>query len=121
MSDAIRAETVTITGHGGDDVEAYVATPLDGGPRGGVVVIHHMPGYDAATKEMVRTFAVNGYAAICPNLYYREAPGASPDDASAFVRANGGVPDERAAGDADAAAQHLKSLEGATATGGRLG
>ncbi len=118
MSDAIRAETVTMTGHGGDEIEAYLARPLDGEPHAGVVVIHHMPGYDAATKEMVRTFAVNGYAALCPNLYSREAPGASPDDASAFVRANGGVPDERLVGDVDGAARYLRAIDGAT---GRIG
>lgn len=121
MSDAIRAETVTMTGHGGDELEAYLARPLDGGPRGGVVVIHHMPGYDAATKEMVRTFAVNGYAALCPNLYSREAPGASPDDAAAFVRANGGVPDERLVGDVDGAATYLKALDGANGKVGVIG
>jgi carboxymethylenebutenolidase len=121
MSDAIRAETVMITGHGGDEIEAYLATPLDGGPRGSVVVIHHMPGYDTATKEMVRTFAVNGYAALCPNLYWREAPNASPDDASAYVRANGGVPDERVVGDVDGAATYLKALDGANGKIGVIG
>ena len=72
-------------------------------PRGGVVVIHHMPGYDRATKEIVRRFAELGYDAICPNLYYREAPGAGPDDAAAVARAPGGVPDERLLGDVDGA------------------
>ena len=67
--------------------------PDDGAAaRGSVVVIHHMPGYDSSTKEIVRKFAANGYAALMPNLYYREAPGASPDDAAATARANGGVP-----------------------------
>lgn len=121
MSDAIRAETVTVTGHGGDQIEGYLATPLDGGRHAGVVVIHHMPGYDAATKEMVRTFAVNGYDALCPNLYSREAPGASPDDASAFVRAQGGVPDERLVGDVDSAATYLRALDGATGKIGVIG
>ena len=37
---------------------------------GGVVVIHHFPGYDEATKEIVRKFAANGYNSICVNLYY---------------------------------------------------
>ena len=68
MNDAIQAETTTIPGAGGDQIEAYYARPLDPQPRGGVVVIHHLPGYDAPTKEMVRTFAVNGFAAICQNL-----------------------------------------------------
>ena len=110
MSDAMRAETVAITGHGGDPVEAYLAQPLEGPPAGGVVVIHHMPGYDEATKEMTRKFAARGYLALCPNLYSREAPGASPDDAAAAARALGGVPDARLVGDVDGAATHLRSL-----------
>ncbi|GLY91697.1 dienelactone hydrolase family protein [Actinoallomurus iriomotensis] len=118
MSDALRAETVTIKGHDDDEIEAYLARPLGDEPRGGVVVIHHMPGYDEATKEMVRKFAAHGYAALCPNLYSREAPGADPDDAAATVRAAGGVPDERLVGDVDGAAKHLNSLEGAN---GRIG
>ncbi|NYI88789.1 carboxymethylenebutenolidase [Amycolatopsis endophytica] len=118
MSDAMRAGTVTITGHGGDEIEAYLATPLDAAPRGGVVVIHHMPGYDAATKEIVRRFAANGYHAICPNLYWREAPGADPDDAAATARAQGGVPDDRLVGDVEGASAYVKGLDGAN---GRIG
>jgi carboxymethylenebutenolidase len=74
------------------------------------VVIHHMPGYDRATKEIVRRFAEFGYDAIMPNLYWREAPGATPDDASAAARAQGGVPDQRLVGDVGGAAQYLRSL-----------
>lgn len=121
MTDAMRAETVRITGHGGDEIEAYLATPLDPAPRGGVVVIHHMPGYDEATKEIVRRFAVHGYHAICPNLYWREAPGADPDDAAATARAQGGVPDERLVGDVEGAANHLKGLDGANGKIGVIG
>jgi carboxymethylenebutenolidase len=90
MTAAMSAETVTITGHGGDQIEAYLARPLDSDRHGGVVVIHHMPGYDVATKEIVRRFAAEGYRALCPNLYSRDAPGADPDDAAATVRAAGG-------------------------------
>jgi carboxymethylenebutenolidase len=108
--DATLAETVMITGHGGDTIEAYAARPLDSASRGGMVVIHHMPGYDAPTKEITRTFAVNGYNAICPNLYWREAPGAAPDDAAATARAQGGVPDERLVGDVGGAMKWLNDL-----------
>jgi carboxymethylenebutenolidase len=48
--------------------------------------------------------------AICPNLYFREAPGASSDDAAAAARAQGGVPDARLVGDVGGAATHLRSL-----------
>jgi carboxymethylenebutenolidase len=108
--DGILAESTFITGAGGDQVEAYVARPLGPGPYGSVVVIHHMPGYDASTKEIVRTFAVHGYVAICPNLYWREAPGADPDDAAATARAAGGVPDERFVGDFAGAVSFLRAL-----------
>jgi carboxymethylenebutenolidase len=110
MSDSMSATTVPLAGAGNDQIEAYLARPDGDGPRGGVVVIHHMPGYDRATKEIVRRFAELGYDAICPNLHYREAPGASPDDAAAAVRAQGGVPDERLVGDVGAAAAYLRAL-----------
>jgi carboxymethylenebutenolidase len=100
-----------ITGHAGDGIEAYLATPLESaGSRGGVVVIHHLPGYDRATKEITRRFAEMGYDAICPNLYSREAPGAAPDDAAATARARGGVPDDRLVGDVAGAAGYLRAL-----------
>jgi carboxymethylenebutenolidase len=110
MSDSLRANTITIKGHGGDEIEAYLARPDEPPTRGGVVVIHHMPGYDRASKEMVRRFAELGYDAICPNLHWREAPGAAPDDASAAARAKGGVPDDRLLGDVAGAAAYLRGL-----------
>src|ERR1700710_2012169 len=109
-TDSILAETITITGDGGETIEAYGARPLDETPRGGVVVIHHMPGYDAATKEIARNFAAHGYNAVMPNLYWREAPGAAPDDAAATARTSGGVPDERLVGDVAGAMAYLKNL-----------
>jgi carboxymethylenebutenolidase len=121
MSDSLRAETIQITGHGGDEVEAYIARPDGDGPRGGVVVIHHMPGYDRASKEIVRRFAELGYDAICPNLYWREAPGADPADAAAAGRAAGGVPDDRLVGDVGGAAAHLRSLPTANGKVGVIG
>jgi len=110
VSDSLRATSVHIEGHGGDEIEAYLAQPDGDGSRGGVVVIHHMPGYDRSTKEIVRRFAEIGFDAICPNLHWREAPGARPDDAAAAVRAKGGVPDERLIGDVGGSMRHLRSL-----------
>lgn len=120
-ADAIRAETITIIGHGGDEIEAYQAVPLAQGSRGGVVWIHHMPGYDRETKEFVRRLAVSGFNAVAPNLYSREAPGAAPDDAAAAARAAGGVPDERLVGDVAGAMEQLRSLAGANGKFGVIG
>jgi carboxymethylenebutenolidase len=121
MTGELSATTIEIAGHGGDPIEAYLARPEGEASRGGVVVIHHMPGYDRATKEMVRRFAELGYDAICPNLYSREAPGADPADAAAAVRAQGGVPDERLIGDVAGAAAHLRSLPTANGKVGVIG
>ncbi|MEV4378927.1 dienelactone hydrolase family protein [Streptosporangium sp. NPDC049644] len=118
MNDAMWAGTVTVAGHEQAELEAYLARPLGDGPRGGVVVIHHLPGYDDATKEIVRRFAARGYAAICPNLYSREGAGVSPDDQAAAVRAKGGVPDEQLVGDVAGVAAYLNSLDHAN---GRIG
>lgn len=52
--DAVLAETVAIQGADIDEIEAYVARPMDRGSRGCVLVIHHMPGYDRETKEITR-------------------------------------------------------------------
>ncbi len=121
MNEAMRAETVQIEGHDGDSVEAYLAQPLDAGRAGGVVVIHHMPGYDEGTKEITRKFASRGYLAICPNLYFREAPGASPDDAAAAARAAGGVPDDRLVGDVGGAAAFLRAHDASNGKVGTIG
>jgi len=121
VRDAIQAGTVWITGAAGDEIEAYLAHPLGSKQHGGVVVIHHMPGYDEPTKEITRRLATYGFAAICPNLYSREAPGASPDDAAATVRAAGGVPDERLVEDVAGAAAYLRGLPGSNGKVGVIG
>ena len=115
---SLTAGTITVAGAGGDQIEAYLARPQGPQRRGGMVVIHHIPGYDRATKEMVRRFAELGYDAACPNLFYREAPGADPDDAAAAARAKGGVPDDRLVGDAAGAAAYLRALD---ASNGKIG
>ncbi|HTS96334.1 MAG TPA: dienelactone hydrolase family protein [Streptosporangiaceae bacterium] len=121
MNEALIAETISITGHGGEEIEAYLARPLGQDSFGSVVVIHHMPGYDSPTKEITRNFAAHGYAALMPNLYHRDAPGASPDDAAATARAKGGVPDERLVADVSGAADYLRALEGSNGKVGVIG
>ena len=113
--------TIMIASADGTDIEAYFATPDAPASRGGVVVIHHMPGYDRGSKEIARRFAELGYDAIVPNLYWREAPGAAPDDAAAVARANGGVPDERLLADVGGAATFLRGLQSSNRKVGVIG
>ncbi|GAB3675108.1 dienelactone hydrolase family protein [Actinocorallia lasiicapitis] len=117
-TDSFTSGTVPITGHGGAEIPAYLARPLTPAPRGGVVVLHHMPGLDRETKEITRRFAEEGYNAIVPHLHWHDAPGAAPDDAAAASRAAGGVPDERLLGDVAGAVAELRGLPAAN---GRIG
>jgi len=106
----LTAQTLEIGSGDSDRIEAYAASPGGEQSRGGVVVIHHMPGYDRGSKEMTRRLADLGYDAVCPNLYSRQAPGAEPDDASAAVRAQGGITDQQLVDDVAGAAAYLRSL-----------
>lgn len=102
------AETIKLPGNGGEWIHAYLARPLGPGPFPGMVLVHHMPGWDEWYFEAARKFAANGYATICPNLYERAGHG-SPEDVAAKVRAAGGIPDAQAVGDIHGSFTFLKS------------
>jgi carboxymethylenebutenolidase len=114
------AETITITGHGGDPIEAYAARPVGRVEVPGVVVFHHMPGWDEWTREVVRKLADHGYAAVSPHLFSRHGPGRW-DDLAAAARAAGGVSDAQVMGDGAAAAQYLRQQPYANGKVGVIG
>lgn len=88
------AEMVSVSGHNGDKIEAYLARPTGPGPFPGVVLIHHLPGWDEWYREATRRFAHHGYAAISHNLYQRVGEGDAADVA-AKARAEGVFPTPR--------------------------
>jgi carboxymethylenebutenolidase len=116
----LHAETVSFRGHNGDEGEAYYACPLRAGMIPGVVVIHHMPGWDEWTTEVVRKFAYRGYAAIAPHLFFRFGPG-SPDDVTARARRAGGASDEEVKGDVAGAMAYLRAQPNASGKIGVIG
>ena len=118
--DGMIAETVTITGHEDDAIEAYFARPLGTANVPGVVVLHHMPGWDEWSKEVVRKFAYHGYAALGPHLYSRYGPGRW-DDVAAAGRAAVGMPDAQVMGDAQGAVDYLRRLPYANGKVGIIG
>ena len=128
LYEGMLAETVSIQGHNGDDVYAYFARPLGAGPFPGVVLVHHMPGWDEWYREATRKFAHHGYLAICPNLYQRVGHG-TPEDVAARVRSQGGVPDDGVVADLAAGMRYLRALPNlngkvgifGTCSGGRHG
>jgi carboxymethylenebutenolidase len=109
MYEGMLAETVAITSTNGDVINAYFARPLGAGPFPGMVLIHHLPGWDEWYREATRKFAHHGYATLSPNLYHREGHG-TPEDVAAKVRAAGGVADDQVIGDVAGAMRYLRSL-----------
>ena len=114
------AETVTFHGYNGDQGEAYYARPTHAGKYPGIVVIHHLPGWDEWITEVVRKFALHGYATISPHLYFREGS-ESPDDLGARVRAAGGVADAQVMGDVAGAIAFLRAQPNANGKIGVIG
>jgi carboxymethylenebutenolidase len=109
MYEGLLAETIMLPGFHGDSLNAYYARPLGPGPFPGLVLAHHLPGWDEWYKEITLRFARHGYATLCPNLYYRAGHG-TPEDVAAKVRGAGGVPDDQAVGDLEAAGRYVRSL-----------
>ena len=102
------AETTAVVGDGGDRIHAYLARPLGAGPFPGMVLFHHLPGWDDWYRQTTRLLASRGYVTISPDLYCRSGHG-EPDDVAARVRAEGGVPDDQVVGDARGCTDFLRS------------
>ena len=116
----IQAETVKFQGFNGESGDAYYARPSAAGKCPGVVVIHHFPGWDEWTAEVVRKFADHGYATIAPSLYFRLGDGASPE-VVARARAAGGMPDDQVMGDVSGAAAFLRAQPNSNGKVGVIG
>ena len=114
------ADIVSFKGFNGDKGEAYYARPAGKGPFPGVVLIHHMPGWDDWTLEATRKLAHHGFAAIAPNLYFRQGPG-TPDDQAAKARASGGAVDDEVVGDVKGAMEFLRAQPEANGKVGVIG
>ena len=122
-TDAFRgivAELVTIRGYEGDDIHAYIARPSEPGPHPGIVLVHHLPGWDEFYRETARRFADHGYIVICPDLYERFGH-STPENVTAKVRGEGGVTDNSVVGDCQAALDYLKAMSDCNGKVGIIG
>ena len=120
MYEGMLAETITMAGARGDVINAYLARPLGPGPFPAMVLAHHMPGWDEWYREATYKFAHHGYITISPNLYCRAGHG-TPEDVSAKVRADGGIPDDQAVGDLAGAKDYVRALPYASGKVGVFG
>ena len=120
MYEGMIAETVTVQAEDGTAINAYFARPLGPGPHPGMVLAHHLPGWDEWYRECARKFAHHGYATISPDLYHRIGH-ASPEDVAAHARSEGGIPDDQAVGDLAASMRYLRSLPNSNGKVGAFG
>lgn len=109
MHEGLTAETVTMKGANGGEINAFFARPLGDGPFPAMVLAHHMPGWDQWYREATLKFALRGYIVITPNLYFRAGHG-TPEDVAAKVRADGGVSDDSAVGDLEGGMKFIRAL-----------
>src|SRR5487761_2690375 len=105
----VHAEIITFPGGNGDEIHAYVARPVTDEKRGGIVLIHHLPGWDEFYQETAERLARHGFDVIAPDFYCRYGHG-TPDDVTAKVRADGGVHDDSVIADCEAAQAWLRAL-----------
>lgn len=70
---------LTISAADGGRFNAYVATPKSG-KGAGVIVIQEIFGVNAVMRAATDVLAANGYVAICPDLFWRIAPGITLTD-----------------------------------------
>jgi carboxymethylenebutenolidase len=99
----------------GSDMPLYVSLPARGGPVPGIVVIHGQSGLESFIKDTTHMLALQGYAAVAPNLYHRDGPDCRDDNPTRKAR----LRDPTIINDINAAIGFLKNHP--QVDGGRLG
>jgi carboxymethylenebutenolidase len=117
---SLSAEITTFSGRGGDTIHAYVVRPTTPGPHPGIVVVHHMPGWDEFYQEFSERLARHGYIVITPDLYCRFGHGL-PEEVAARVRSEGGADDAFVVGDCAAALEWLQAQPDFSGKAGIIG
>jgi carboxymethylenebutenolidase len=93
----------------------YTSLPESGGPVPGVVVVHGQSGLENFIKDTTHMLALQGYAAVAPNLYHRDGADCKDDNPTRKARLHDGT----IINDITAATQFLKNHR--RVDGARLG
>lgn len=73
---AMDIHTASITALNGDlEIAAYFAAPVEEGPFPAVIVIQEIFGVNSHIRQVTDRVAQEGYVAIAPAIYQRQAPG----------------------------------------------
>jgi carboxymethylenebutenolidase len=117
----ILGEDLVYPGHGADPVNGYLVEPVEEGARAGIVVIHEAGGLGDHIRDVCNRFANIGYVALGVDLYTREGGPPPAGDMEALFARLFSMPDERALGDLDGAADLLRAREDSTGKVGCIG
>jgi carboxymethylenebutenolidase len=91
-------------------MEAYVAQPKDGGTYPGIVVIQEAFGVNSHIKKVTERIAAEGFVAVAPDIFHREAERIIPySEMPKAIATMQRVVDSKAMEDVGAAIAHLKS------------
>lgn len=91
---------------GGEEVDGYLARPVDGRPRPGVVLLSGMFGLRWTQREITRLYARAGFVALSPDFM----GGANPRNATEALRAKNSLDLNRAVEHIVGGADFLRSL-----------
>jgi carboxymethylenebutenolidase len=72
---SVQTEKVMLQVADGTAMNAYVATPADGGKLPGLIVFQEIFGVNRHIRDVTERFAAQGYVAIAPDSFHRTAPG----------------------------------------------
>ena len=72
---------VTIHAADGGGFSAYLATPKSG-KGAGILLIQEIFGVNKVMRDLANGFAAQGYAVMCPDLFWRQEPGVNITDQS---------------------------------------
>lgn len=95
-----RTDTVTV---GGSPMPTYIATPTGSGPHPAIVVMCHIGGVDAFTKDRCDRLAAEGFVAVAPDIFHYHAWIEDRNERRATLR------DVRMVADMEAALAHVEA------------
>lgn len=97
---------------GSEKMPCYVARPASGGPYPGLVVVMEAFGLNSNIKSLTERFAAEGFAAIAPNLYFRQPNNVvGYDNLPGAIKLMGSLTDDQIVADMTAAINHLKAMK----------
>ncbi len=116
---------IKITSLEGQEFGAYCAMPKTGrGP--GLIVIQEIFGVNATMRKLCDDYAALGYIAVCPDLFWRQSPGAAltdqtPQECDHALELFKGFNVEGGVRDLLSTLGHIRRMQGCTGKVGAVG